>query len=101
MSLAVEADIPDDYDSFALIVITNASTDSSEQFIDHVPSAPAEKKAARRAFDEALGRHLSAIIAEAKRRMANVVAPSDHSMADKTRIGCSTNISDKTRDSAL
>jgi hypothetical protein len=50
---------------------------SPEQFIKHVPWTPAEKKAARRAFDEALGRHLSAIIAEAKRRMANVVDPPD------------------------
>jgi hypothetical protein len=75
--LAVEADIPDDYDSLALIVITDASMDSSEQFTNHVPWSPAEKKAARRAFDDALRRHLSAIIAEAKRRMANVVDPSD------------------------
>ena len=51
--------------------------ESPEQFIKYVPWTPAEKKAARRAFDEALGRHLSAIIAEAKRRMANVVDPSD------------------------
>jgi hypothetical protein len=53
------------------------SMESPEQFIKYVPWTPAEKKAARRAFDEALGRHLSAIIAEAKRRMANVVDPSD------------------------
>ena len=51
--------------------------ESPEQYIKYVPWTPAEKKAARRAFDEALGRHLSAIIAEAKRRMANVVDPSD------------------------
>ena len=51
--------------------------ESPEQFIKYVPRTPAEKKAARRAFDEALGRHLSAIIAEAKRRMANVMDPSD------------------------
>jgi hypothetical protein len=75
MSLAVEANVPADYDSFPLIVITDASMDSAEQFINHVPWSPAEKKAARRAFDDALGRHLSAIIAEAKRRMANVVDP--------------------------
>lgn len=37
----------------------------------------AEKKVARRAFDQALGRHLSAIMAEAKRRMAKVVDPAD------------------------
>ena len=51
--------------------------ESPEQFIKYVPWTPAEKKAARRAFDEALGRQLSAIIAEAKRRMANVMDPSD------------------------
>ncbi len=51
--------------------------ESPEQFIKYVPWTPAEKKAARKAFDGALGRHLSAIIAEAKRRMANVVHPSD------------------------
>lgn len=51
--------------------------ESPEQFIKYVPWTPAEKKAARRAFDEALGRNLSAIIAEAKRRMANVADPSD------------------------
>jgi hypothetical protein len=53
------------------------SMESPEQFIKYVPWSPAEKKAARKAFDEALGRHLSAIVAEAKRRMANVVDPSD------------------------
>ena len=53
------------------------SIESPEQFIKYVPWTPAEKKAARRAFDEALGRNLSAIIAEAKRRMANVADPSD------------------------
>lgn len=51
--------------------------ESPEQFIKYVPWTPAEKKAARRAFDEALGRHLSAIIAEAKSRVANVVDTSD------------------------
>lgn len=50
--------------------------ESPEEFIRYVHWTPAEKKAARRAFDEALGRHLSAIIAEAKRRMTNVVDPS-------------------------
>ena len=53
------------------------SMESPEEFIRYVHWTPAEKKAARRAFDEALGRHLSAIIAEAKRRMTNVVDPSD------------------------
>jgi hypothetical protein len=48
-----------------------------EQFTEYVHWTPAEKKAARRAFDEALGRNLSAIIAEAKRRMVNVADPSD------------------------
>jgi len=51
--------------------------ESPEQFIKHVPWTPAEKKAARRAFDEGLGWHLSSIMAEAKRRMASVVDPSD------------------------
>jgi Photoprotection regulator fluorescence recovery protein len=48
-----------------------------EQFIKYVHWSPVEKKAARRAFDDALGRNLSAIIAEAKRRMVNVADPSD------------------------
>ena len=52
-----------------------ASMESPEQFIKYVHWTPAEKKAARRAFDDALGRNLSAIIAEAKRRMLNVVDP--------------------------
>ena len=51
--------------------------ESAEQFISYLPWSPAENKAARRAFDEALGRQLSAIIAGAKRRMANVMDPSD------------------------
>ena len=51
--------------------------ESPEQFIKYAHWTPAEKKAARRAFDEALGRNLSAIIAEAKRRMVNVADPSD------------------------
>jgi hypothetical protein len=51
------------------------SMESPEQFVKYVHWTPAEKKAARRAFDEALG--LLAIIAEAKRRMANVADPSD------------------------
>lgn len=51
--------------------------ESPEQFIKYVHWTPAEKKTARRAFDEALGRNLSAIIAEAKRRMVNVADPSD------------------------
>lgn len=51
--------------------------ESPEQFIKQVPWSPTEKKAARRAFEEALERQLSAVIAEAKRRMVNVVYPSD------------------------
>src|SRR5882762_588625 len=50
---------------------------SIEQFGDNVRWTAAEKKVARRAFDQALERHLSAIIAEAKRMMANVANPSD------------------------
>jgi Photoprotection regulator fluorescence recovery protein len=53
------------------------SVESPEQFIKYVHWTPAEKKAARRAFDEALGRNLSSIIAEAKRRMTKVADPSD------------------------
>jgi hypothetical protein len=48
-----------------------------EQFIKYPHWTPVEKKAARRAFDKALARDLSAIIAEAKRRMVNVADPSD------------------------
>jgi hypothetical protein len=48
-----------------------------EQFGNNVGWTAAEKKVARRAFDQALGRHLSAIIAEAKQRMARVTDPSD------------------------
>jgi hypothetical protein len=50
---------------------------SIEQFGNNVRWTAAEKKVARRAFDQALGRHLSAIIAEAKQRMARVTDPSD------------------------
>jgi hypothetical protein len=53
------------------------SIESFEQFTDNVRWTAAEKKVARRAFDLALGRHLTAIMAEAKRRMANVVDPTD------------------------
>ena len=51
--------------------------ESFEQFTDNVRWTGAEKKVARRAFDQALGRHLLAIMAEARRRMANVVDPAD------------------------
>ena len=51
--------------------------ESFEQFTDNVRWTGAEKKLARRAFDQALRRHLLAIMAEARRRMANVVDPAD------------------------
>jgi hypothetical protein len=51
--------------------------DSIEQCGDNLRWTAAEKKVARRAFDQALERHLSAITAEAKRMMASVAAPSD------------------------
>jgi photoprotection regulator FRP-like protein len=51
--------------------------ESPEQFIRYEPWTADEKKVARRAFDEALARHLSAITAKAKRMMAKVVEPSD------------------------
>jgi hypothetical protein len=51
--------------------------DSLEQFTDVVRWTGAEKKVARRAFDAALERHLSAITAEAKRMMATLAEPSD------------------------
>jgi hypothetical protein len=50
---------------------------SNEEFRDQVRWTAAEKKVARRAFDQALERHLSAITAEAKRMMANVADPTD------------------------
>src|SRR5258708_37029392 len=50
---------------------------SIEQFGDNVRWTAAEKKVARRAFDQAMERHLSTIIAEAKRMMENVANPSD------------------------
>jgi hypothetical protein len=51
--------------------------DFIEPFGHDVRWTGAEKTVARRAFDLALERHLSAIIAEAKRVMANVASPSD------------------------
>jgi hypothetical protein len=51
--------------------------DSIVQNRDNVKWTAAEKKVARRAFDRALERHLSAITAEAKRMMANVADSSD------------------------
>lgn len=50
---------------------------SIEQSGNNVRWTAAEKKVARRAFDQTLGRHLSAIIAEAKQRMASVTDPSE------------------------
>jgi len=51
--------------------------ESPQQFIRYEPWTADEKKVARRAFDEALARHLLAITAKAKRMMAKVVEPSD------------------------
>ena len=50
---------------------------SFDQFKDEVRWTATEKKVARRAFDRALDRYLSAITKEAKRMMANVADPSD------------------------
>jgi len=50
---------------------------SFDQFADEVRWTATEKKVARRAFDRALDRHLSAISKEAKRMMADVADPSD------------------------
>src|SRR5882757_4517595 len=50
---------------------------SFDQFKDEVRWTATEKKVARRAFDQALDRHLSAITKEAKRMMSNVADPSD------------------------
>jgi hypothetical protein len=51
--------------------------DSIEQFRDDVRWTVPEKKAARKAFHQALERNLAAIMAEAKRMMAKVSEPSD------------------------
>src|SRR5579863_902410 len=54
------------------------SMESIEQFRKDEPKwTPAEKKAARRAFDKALERHCAAITAEARRMLRNVTAPAD------------------------
>lgn len=53
------------------------SMNSVEQFSSRVQWTGVEKKAARRAFDQALARNLETIMAEAKRRMAKVHEPSD------------------------
>jgi Photoprotection regulator fluorescence recovery protein len=49
---------------------------SLDYFRDAVKWTPAEKKVAHKAFEQALKRHLSTIMAESKRRMANVSEPS-------------------------
>ena len=51
--------------------------ESPGHFIRYEPWTADEKKVARRAFDEALARHLSGITAKAKRMMAKLVGPSD------------------------
>ena len=47
------------------------------QFRNDVQWTRAEKETARKAFDQALGRNLAAIMAQAKRRMAKAQEPSD------------------------
>lgn len=69
--------IPEGCKQCVSIAGDRTSMESFEQFTDNVRWTAAEKKVARRAFDQALGRHLTAITAEAKRRMANVVHPTD------------------------
>lgn len=51
--------------------------ETPEPFIRYEAWTADEKKVARRAFDDALARNLSAITAKAKRMMAKVVEPSD------------------------
>jgi Photoprotection regulator fluorescence recovery protein len=80
--LPVEAAIPRDYYSDGYLekeVSTTGRTAmaSFDQFKDEVRWTATEKKVARRAFDQALDRHLAAITTEAKRMMANVADPSD------------------------
>jgi hypothetical protein len=58
-------------------IVDRTSLNSLEQFRNHVRWTAAEKKVARRAFDHALERHLSAITSEAKRMMASLADPSD------------------------
>lgn len=50
---------------------------SIQQFRNDVQWTGAGKQAARKAFDQALTRNLAAIMAEAKRKMANASEPSD------------------------
>lgn len=50
---------------------------SPENFIEHIPWTPSEKKAARKAFDQAFERQCASIKAEAEKMMANVAVPSD------------------------
>jgi hypothetical protein len=80
-SLPVEAAIPGAYyphgDLEKEVSSTGAAMASFDQFKDEMRWTATEKKVARRAFDQALDRHLSAITKEAKRMMANVADPSD------------------------
>jgi hypothetical protein len=81
-SLPVEAAIPGDYYPDGDLKKEVSSTGrtamaSFDQFKDEVQWTASEKKVARRAFDQALDRHLSAITTEAKRMMANVADPTD------------------------
>jgi hypothetical protein len=48
-----------------------------EQFSSEETWTPAEKKAARRAFDKAFERHCATITAKARRMLNNATAPSD------------------------
>jgi hypothetical protein len=50
---------------------------SPEKFIEHIPWTPIEKKAARKAFDQAFERQRASIKAEAVNMIANAAAPSD------------------------
>ena len=51
--------------------------DPAEQFIKYIPWTQTEKKTARRAFEKAFEMQCAAIIAEAKRMIANATTPSD------------------------
>ena len=53
------------------------SMESYKQFSDEETWTAAEKKTARRAFDNAFARHCARITAEARRMLENVTAPSN------------------------
>jgi len=53
------------------------SMNSPENFIEHIPWAPSEKKIARKAFDLAFEKQCASIKAEAEKMIANAAAPSD------------------------